>query len=70
MTTLTIQIPDREVRELSSYIAQKGGKVVAKTSAAALKKSQQASLKEGLTEAILISQGKMEGTPLSELWDE
>ena len=28
MTTLTIRIPDNEVRDLSVYIEQKGGKVV------------------------------------------
>jgi len=70
MTTLTIEVPDNEVKEISTYIKQKGGKVVDKISAAAVKRAQQASLKRGLTEAILISRGDMQGTPLSQLWDE
>ncbi|HEY5327728.1 MAG TPA: hypothetical protein VIJ27_12065 [Mucilaginibacter sp.] len=70
MTTLTIKIPDEEVKEISTFVRQKGGKVVETNSAAAIKRSQLASLKQGLTEAILISRGEMEGTPLSKLWDE
>jgi hypothetical protein len=70
MTTLTIEIPDSEVKEVSTYIKQKGGKVRKKNSTASLKHAQLASLEQGLREAILISQGKMEGIPLSKLWDE
>jgi len=70
MTTLTIEIPDKEVKEISTFVKQKGGKVVEKISARAVKRAQLASLKQGLTEAMLISQGEMEGTPLSKLWDE
>lgn len=70
MTTLTIEVPDKEVKEISSYIQQKGGKVLKELSAGAIKRSQQSSLKQGLTEAVLIRQGKMKGTPLSQLWDE
>ena len=32
MTTVTIQIPDREAQEVLSYIQQKGGKIVEKLS--------------------------------------
>jgi len=67
MTKLTIEIPDKEVKEISTFVRQKGGKVVEKISVAAVKRSQLASLKQGLTEAILISRGEMEGTPLSQL---
>ena len=67
MTTLTIKIPDSEVQEVSSFIKQKGGKVVKKTSVAEIKRSQHSSFKKGLTEAILISRGDVEGTPLSKL---
>lgn len=70
MTTLTIEIPDKEVKEISTYVKRKGGKVIEKISRAAVKKAQLASLKQGLTEAILISRGEMEGTPLSKLWNE
>jgi hypothetical protein len=70
MTTLTIEIPDSEVKEVSTYIKQKGGKVRKKSYAASVKHTQLASLEQGLREAILISQGKMEGIPLSRLWDE
>ena len=65
MTTVTIQIPDREAQEVLSYIKQKGGKVIEKLSLAAVKRSQKASLKKGLTEAILISRGDVKGIPLS-----
>ncbi len=34
------------------------------------KKSQIASLKQGLTEAMLISRGEMQAIPFSQLWDE
>ena len=34
------------------------------------KKSQLASFEQGLKETILISNGEMKGTTLSELWDE
>lgn len=70
MTTLTIQIPDSEAQALSSYIKQKGGKVIAEVSVAKTKRAQLASLKQGLKEAILISRGEMEGTPIAQLWDE
>jgi hypothetical protein len=70
MTTLTIEVPDKEVKEISTFVKQNGGKVVEKISAAAIKRSQLASLKQGLTEAILISRGEMEGTSLSQLWNE
>ena len=70
MITLTIRIPDREVQEVSTYIKQKGGKVIKKNSTTTIKQTQLASLKQGLTEAILISRNDVKGTPLSELWDE
>jgi hypothetical protein len=70
MITLTIEVPDSEVKEISSYIRQRGGKVRNKSTIAETKRTQLASSKQGLTEAILISQGKMEGKPLSQLWDE
>jgi hypothetical protein len=70
MTTVTIQIPDREAQEVLSYIKQKGGKVIEDISLASVKRSQKSSLKKGLTEAILISRGDIKGTPLSQLWDE
>jgi hypothetical protein len=70
MTTLTIEIPDRETGNVLKYIEEKGGKVVANISVASIKKTQKASFKQGLTEAILISRGEMKGNPLSELWDE
>ena len=70
MTTITIQIPDSEAQEVLSYIKQKGGKIVEEISLAAIKRSQKASLKKGLTEAVLIGRGDIKGTPLSELWDE
>jgi hypothetical protein len=70
MTTLTIEVPDKEVKEISTFVKQKGGKVVEKISTAAIKRSQLESLKQGLTEAILISRGEMEGTSLLQLWNK
>ncbi len=67
MTTLTIEIPDREAQDVLTYIKQRGGNVVDEISSATLKRAQKASLKKGLTEAILISRGDIKGTPLSEL---
>ncbi len=36
----------------------------------ALKRAQLSEFKQALTEAVLISKGKMEAKPFSELWDE
>jgi len=70
MTTLTIKIPDNEEQEVLNFITQKGRKVVEEMSSALLKRSQKASLKNGLIEAVQINRGEIEGKPLSELWDE
>jgi len=66
MSILSVR-PDREVREAAKYKTVAKQVVKSKT---AFKKKQQEEFKEGLKEAILISKGKIEGTPLSELWDE
>jgi hypothetical protein len=69
MSTISVR-SDREVRKAPNPKNKKVGKVVVEPSITELKKTQQAELKHGLTEAILISRGEMEGIPLSELWDE
>jgi len=67
MSTLSVR-SEGEIQKTSKV---KNKKVVtAKASSAELKKRQLAELKQGLTEAVLISRGEIEGTPLSELWDE
>ena len=68
MSTISVR-PGSEVRKVSKSKNKKEGKAVA-VSLTELKKNQQEELKQGLTEAILISRGEMEGIPLSELWDE
>jgi hypothetical protein len=68
MNTLSVH-SDREVRKVSKSKNKKTDKTAAE-SLTELKKTQLAELKQGLTEAILISRGEMEGIPLSELWDE
>ncbi len=64
MATLSI----RALQEHKKYVKPKRTNLGASYST--LKKAQMAELKQGLTEAILISRGEMKGTPLSELWDE
>jgi hypothetical protein len=68
MTTLTITIPDNKAKEISTYIEQRGGKVVSTVTASSIKRSQQVSLKQGLTEALMVKNGDIKSTPLSELW--
>jgi len=67
MSTATIR-PGNETHE--SPKKKKAIAVDAEPSIAELKKRQKAELKQGLTEAVLISRGEMDGIPLSELWDE
>jgi hypothetical protein len=65
MSTLSVRV-DREAAKYKS-----GSKSVTKPKIKTnLKKAQQEEFKEGLKEAVLISRGEIEGTPLSELWDE
>jgi hypothetical protein len=70
MTILTIQVPDSEMQDISNYVRQKGGQIVAEVSLSSIRRSQKLSLKKGLTEAILIERGEMKAKPLSDLWDE
>lgn len=69
MSTLTIRTGS-EAHEAPKRKKEKDAKTVAGSSITELKKKQKAELKQGLTEAILISRGEMDGIPLSELWDE
>jgi hypothetical protein len=71
MTTLIIEIPDFEVIEISNIVKAKGGSVFnASEDDDNLTSDELKSLKRGLKEALLIKEGKMKGTPLSELWDD
>jgi len=69
MSTLTIR-PDSKAHEASKRKNEKVAKAASDSSIPELNKKQQAELKQGLTEAILISRGEMDGIPLSDLWDE
>lgn len=69
MSTLTI-LPGNEAHEAPNQKKEKVAKAGSAYSATKLKEKQKAELKQGFTEAILISRGEMDGIPLSELWDE
>jgi hypothetical protein len=70
MTTLIIEIPDTEVKEIANIVKAKGGSVFnASDDDDNLTQDELESLKRGLKEALLIKEGKMKGRPLSELWD-
>ena len=71
MTTLIVEIPDTEVKEISNIVRAKGGSVFnASEDEENLTVDELESLKIGLKEALLIKEGKIKGTPLSELWDD
>ena len=71
MTTLIIEIPDIEVKEISNIVRAEGGSVFnASEDEENLTADELESLKRGLKEALLIKEGKIKGTPLSELWDD
>jgi len=70
MTTLIIEIPDTEVKEIANIVKAKGGSVFnASDDDDNLTQDELESLKRGLKEALLIKEGKMKGRPLSELLD-
>jgi len=69
MTTLTIEIPDREMAEFSKIIKKKGGHIIA-DSTDDLSKSEHISLTQSLKEAELIQAGKLKPLRFDDLWDE
>jgi hypothetical protein len=71
MTTLIIEIPDNEVTDISNIVKSKSGSVFnASADDDNLTADELESLKRGLKEALLIKEGKIKGTPLSELWND
>ena len=68
MTTLTIEIPERETAEFTDLIKKKGGHVIASTDD--LSKNEQISLNQSLKEAKLIQTGAIKPLSFDDLWDE
>ena len=71
MTTLIIEIPDSETKDISNIIKARGGNVVSiNADDEDLSPGELELLKRGLKEALLIKEGKLKSIPFSELWDE
>ena len=70
MTTLTINIPEKEEASLYKYVAKSGGRVLASTSKDGLSKNEQLSLIKGSAEAKEIEEGNNKGLSFDDLWDE
>ncbi len=69
MTTLTIEIPDRETDKVSQIIKKKGGIIIA-NSKDDLSQYEQISLNKSLNEAHLIKNGKIKALSFDDLWNE
>jgi len=71
MTTLIIEIPERETEDISNFVRAKGGNVVhINADEENLTPAELELLKRGLKEALLIKEGKIKSIPFSELWNE
>jgi len=69
MTTLTIEIPDRDTDEVSQIIKKMGGHIIA-NSKDNLSKIEQVSLNQSLSEAELIKSGKLKPLSFDDLWND
>jgi len=69
MTTITFQIPDKEVEAISQLINKKGGTLFVATKDK-LSKKEQASLNRALDEAQKIKSGEAKALSFDDLWDE
>ena len=69
MTTLTIEIPDRETAEVSQIIKKMGGHIIA-NSKDNLSKAEQISLNQSLKEAELIKAGTVKPLSFDDLWND
>jgi hypothetical protein len=71
MTTLIIEIPDSEAKDISNIVRARGGNVVdANAEDENLTSTELDLLKRGLKEALLIKEGKVKSIPFSELWTD
>jgi len=71
MTTLIIEIPDKDTGDISNIVRERGGSVVhINTDDEDLTLDELEQLKRGLKEALLINAGKIKSVPFSELWNE
>ncbi len=69
MTTLTIEIPDGVIAEVSQIVKKKGGRIIA-NSKSNLSKKEQISLNQSLKEAELIKTGAVKALSFDDLWNE
>ena len=71
MTTLIIEIPERETEDISNFVRAKGGNVVhVNADQEDLTPAELELLKRGLKDALLIKEGKIKSIPFSELWND
>jgi len=70
MTTLIIEIPDKETEDISNIVRAKGGNVVhVNADQEDLTPAELELLKRGLKDALLIKESKIKSIPFSELWN-
>jgi hypothetical protein len=71
MTTLIIEIPDKETEDIANIVKAKGGSIVhIDADEEDLTPHELELLKKGLKEALLIKEGKLKSIPFSELWND
>jgi len=70
MTTLTIEISDSEKAVIADFIMKRGGNILSVDDENDLTKTEFELLQESYKEALLIRQGKINGLPASELWND
>jgi hypothetical protein len=71
MTTLIIEIPDKETEDIANIVRAKGGNIVhVDANEEDLTLEEVELLKKGLKEALLIKEGKIKSIPFSELWND
>jgi hypothetical protein len=70
MTTLTIEIPDKEKAIVFEFIKNKGGNILSIDSEDDLAEAEFALLQESYKEALLIKKGVIKALPISELWND
>ncbi len=69
MTTITIEIPDKEAKSLSAFIKKRGGNIIS-VDDDGFTKDELDSVKQGLKEALMIKNGQLKSIPMSDLWNE
>jgi hypothetical protein len=70
MTTLTIEIPNKEKTKFFDFIKKRGGNIINVESDDDLTEAEFALLQESYKEALLIRKGEIKAIPISELWND